>query len=127
MPNQNLSTKSQNDNKARAFAIGDIHGHHQQLVNLIAAIAPTNDDTLIFLGDYVDRGPDSKAVIDEIIALKDVCNVVMLKGNHEVMMVEAFTTKHLKNRHVLASGWMKYGGIETLASYGMETSEQLTE
>ncbi len=131
MPNQTFHNHNHNNAQVeangRTFAIGDIHGHHQQLVNLIDAIAPNADDTLIFLGDYVDRGPDSKAVIDTIIALQSVCEIIMLKGNHEVMMAEAMTTQHLKNRQSLASGWLKYGGIETLASYGMETSAYLTE
>ena len=109
MPNQIANNKSHSAINSRTFAIGDIHGHHLELLNLIHAIAPSKDDTLIFLGDYVDRGPDSKAVIDEIIALQGVCQVIMLKGNHEVFMVNALTTENLKSRHNSTNSWMQYG------------------
>ena len=48
----------------RKFAVGDIHGCLHLLKKLIDIIQPTNEDTIIFLGDYIDRGPDSKGVID---------------------------------------------------------------
>ena len=72
MLNQITNNKNHSAINSRIFAIGDIHGHHLELLNLIHAIAPKQEDTLIFLGDYVDRGPDSRAVIDEIIALQGV-------------------------------------------------------
>lgn len=127
MPNQITNNKSHSASNGRTFAIGDIHGHHLELFNLIYAIAPSKDDTLIFLGDYVDRGPDSMAVIDEIIALQGVCQVIMLKGNHEVFMVNALTTENLKSRHNSTNSWMQYGGIETLQSYGLVPYEFLAQ
>jgi serine/threonine protein phosphatase 1 len=69
------------------FAIGDIHGHLEALVDLLGQIVPLvqPDDTVVFLGDYVDRGPDSKGCIDAILRLKRTLpgRVVCLKGNHE--------------------------------------------
>ena len=71
------------------YAIGDIHGCSVALKTLLKTIPLTDSDTLVFLGDYVDRGFDSKGVIDQIMAISEKHNVVTLRGNHEVMMLEA--------------------------------------
>lgn len=71
---------------SRTFAIGDVHGELQQLSRLLASLpALTADDTLVFLGDYLDRGPHSKQVIDLLRALgsRTPAKVVCLRGNHE--------------------------------------------
>jgi serine/threonine protein phosphatase 1 len=73
----------------RTIAIGDIHGCAAALRAVIAAIKPTAEDTLVTLGDYVDRGPDSRGVIDEMLLLEKRCHVLPLLGNHEVMMLDA--------------------------------------
>ena len=73
----------------RTIAIGDIHGCSAALRALIAAIEPTADDTLVPLGDYVDRGPDSRGVIDAVLELEKRCRVVPLLGNHELMLLDA--------------------------------------
>lgn len=70
----------------RTFAIGDIHGDLAALETLLARLpALTGDDTLVFLGDYVDRGPDSAGVVAKIRGLADAgpCQVIALRGNHE--------------------------------------------
>ena len=72
----------------RTIAIGDIHGHLAALDGLLAAIEPAPDDTLITLGDYVDRGPNSRGVIDRLIQLGRRCRHVPLLGNHDLMMIE---------------------------------------
>lgn len=68
------------------IAIGDIHGNCRALDDLLKQIEPelTDDDTVVFLGDYIDRGPDSRGCIDAILRLRDerLCPVVALKGNH---------------------------------------------
>lgn len=97
---------------ARLIAIGDIHGCATALATLLDAIAPSADDTLVFLGDYIDRGPDSKGVIEQILALSSRCRVVPLLGNHEEMLLLA-----LRNRTALEC-WLASGGVEALASYG---------
>ena len=71
----------------RRFVIGDIHGCAKALRTLIETIAPRAEDELVFLGDYVDRGPDSRDVVDQVIDLHDRCRVVALRGNHEIMLM----------------------------------------
>ena len=73
----------------RTIAIGDIHGCSVAFAALLESIDPQSDDTIVTLGDYVDRGIDSKGVIELLIALGDRCHFVPLLGNHEEMMVGA--------------------------------------
>ena len=95
----------------RTLAFGDIHGATANLDALLAAVAPTPDDWLIFLGDYVDRGPDSKGVLDRLIALKATHRVVCLRGNHELMMLQARADAGMRKM------WLGVGGMQCLASY----------
>jgi serine/threonine protein phosphatase 1 len=64
----------------RIIAIGDVHGCAKALATLIEAIQPTGSDTLVFLGDYIDRGPDSRGVVEQVIALGKRCTVVPPAG-----------------------------------------------
>ncbi len=97
---------------ARLIAIGDVHGCSRALDALLDCIVLQPDDTLVMLGDYVDRGPDSYGVIERMIRLDSECHLIRLMGNHELMMLEAF------DDHWLALGWLESGGRETLVSYG---------
>ena len=99
----------------RFFAIGDIHGCLTALRRLDQEIQFSADDTVVTLGDYVDRGPDSCGVIDYLISLRVRCHLVTLRGNHEIMMLRA-----REDRSVLID-WLACGGHETLASYGADT------
>ncbi|MCH1441205.1 MAG: metallophosphoesterase, partial [Rubripirellula sp.] len=72
----------------RLIAIGDIHGCKIALEHLLESIHPTSDDTIVTLGDYIDRGPDSRGVIDRLIKLGGETRHVGLMGNHEEMMLE---------------------------------------
>ena len=72
----------------RTLAVGDIHGCAAAFDTLLAMVNPGLDDTLITLGDYVDRGPDSRAVIDRLLSLRDRVYLVALRGNHEQMMLK---------------------------------------
>jgi serine/threonine protein phosphatase 1 len=96
----------------RRFAIGDIHGCAKALRTLVEHIDPQPDDELIFLGDYIDRGPDSRNVIDQILELEFRCRVVPLVGNHELAMLAII--QHGVNEKV----WLTNGGRATLTSYG---------
>lgn len=100
----------------RTIAIGDIHGCATALATLLRAIQLEPDDTLVTLGDYVDRGPDSAGVLEQMIAIGRRCRHIALVGNHEEMMVASRTdATELKF-------WLRYGGQQTLDSYGPEAS-----
>jgi serine/threonine protein phosphatase 1 len=98
----------------RTIAVGDIHGHAAALRGLIDAIAPGPADTLVFLGDYLDHGPDSQGVIATLLDLQARCTVIALLGNHEEMAIASRTS---------AAAWRQwldpvFGGQATLNSYG---------
>jgi serine/threonine protein phosphatase 1 len=97
---------------SRTIAIGDIHGCSIALTILVDAIQPTSQDLVVPLGDYIDRGPDSRGVLEQLIALGGRCNLVPLLGNHEAMMLggrsDAWCLKL----------WRACGGLATLDSYG---------
>ena len=103
----------------RIIAIGDIHGHSDALASLVRLINPQPDDTLVFLGDYIDRGPDSKGVLNQLIELADRCRLVPLKGNHEEMMLGA------REGRSDFKFWMTFGGDFALESYGPDQSLRL--
>jgi serine/threonine protein phosphatase 1 len=96
----------------RVLAIGDVHGCLAQLEALLENVAPTPDDHVVFLGDYVDRGADSAGVIKLVLKLVQKCRVTALKGNHEQMMLEA------RDSREKYSDWIQNGGDATLHSYG---------
>ncbi|MBS9778453.1 MAG: serine/threonine protein phosphatase [Gammaproteobacteria bacterium] len=101
----------------KTFAIGDVHGYLTALQMLIEHINPQADDTLIFLGDVIDRGEDSKGVIDLILALKNRCNVLCIQGNHEEMLLTATYCSSTRNM------WLYHGGEATLASFGLKPNK----
>ena len=74
---------------ARTIAIGDIHGCAEALRTIVGAIAPQSNDTIVVLGDCVDRGPQSADAINQLLALCERCRLVPLLGNHEEMMLAA--------------------------------------
>jgi len=75
----------------RILAIGDVHGCHRALVTLLGMLSVKQDDTVVFLGDAVDRGPASRDVVDEILALRDAANVIFIMGNHVAGCSETLT------------------------------------
>jgi serine/threonine protein phosphatase 1 len=95
----------------RTIAIGDIHGCLAALDALLEAIAPQPTDKIVAMGDYVDRGPDSRGVLDRLVRLKNECELIPLLGNHEVMLLQG-----LENERA-AMLWRQCGGEETLDSY----------
>lgn len=100
----------------RIFAIGDIHGCFNAMKELIEnQVQLSKNDKLIFLGDYIDRGPDSKKVLDYIMDLQNNdYDIITLRGNHESMLIDAW---HNEN---LVSKWIQNGGSETLLSFGID-------
>ncbi len=99
-------------NNSTTCVIGDIHGCHASLTLLLQKVLH-RADTFILLGDYVDRGADSKAVIDTILSLqKNNPRVIALMGNHDWLFLQ-----HLNGQD--SSLFLQVGGRQTLASYGL--------
>jgi len=107
----------------RSLVIGDIHGQYQKLVSLLEHAEYSSDDRLIFLGDYIDRGPQSKEVLELLYELRQFPQHVFLRGNHEEIILH------------LASGdtnylymWFEYAeGRACLASYGIDPERLQTD
>jgi serine/threonine protein phosphatase 1 len=105
----------------RVYAVGDIHGCSDLLDGLHGCISedlersPVDNATIIYLGDYVDRGPDSSGVLDRLCdaPLKGMSRV-LLKGNHEAMLLRFLEEPES------GAQWRRYGGMETLLSYGLD-------
>lgn len=98
----------------RILAIGDIHGASTALETLLGLINLRPDDRLVTLGDYVDRGPDSSGVIDRLLRLRQECELVPLRGNHELMMLDA------RHHPGALEFWLTVGGREAMQSYARE-------
>lgn len=104
----------------KIFAIGDIHGCLHKLKSIMANIdIDAKNDTLIFIGDYIDRGPDPKGVVDFVLGLRESINhIIFLKGNHEQMFLDYLRDDKYKGI------FLANGGGRTLSSYGfVETAE----
>ena len=99
------------------YAVGDIHGRLDLLLRALEQIeahAAGRPATLVLLGDYVDRGPESRGVVERLMDLQQrPGRVVCLKGNHEDLMVRGLT-----GGAVSAGHWLDNGGLEALRSYG---------
>ena len=100
------------DDAKRILAIGDIHGCPVAFEALLEAVNPGTDDLVIMLGDYIDRGPDSKVMVDRLIRLHATLHIVSLAGNHEEMVLE-----WRKNNYTATLTWWANGGLSTLRSY----------
>lgn len=97
----------------RLLVIGDIHGFLTPLNLLLDHLKPDLEDTLVTLGDYIDRGPQSKDVLLKLIHLKPLTNLKMLIGNHDLMFLESIHFKRFN------TDWLLYGGLQTLESFGV--------
>jgi diadenosine tetraphosphatase ApaH/serine/threonine PP2A family protein phosphatase len=106
----------------RVYVLGDIHGRSDLLDQMIQQIerdldrSPVVDGLTVTLGDYVDRGPNSRGVLDRLANNPFPTKYVALKGNHEELF-EAFL-----HDPMVASHWRRYGGLETLHSYGVSVA-----
>jgi serine/threonine protein phosphatase 1 len=99
----------------RFFVIGDVHGCAATLRALLEELDLVVGDQICFLGDYIDRGPDSKGVIDTILGLKrGGYTVHALRGNHEQLLLDS--VKGFSERDL----WLRNGGLTTLESFGVE-------
>jgi serine/threonine protein phosphatase 1 len=108
----------------KTYAIGDIHGSLAKLRSLIAHCErDAGDDpmSLVFIGDYIDRGPDSRGVVEYVMGLEARLgtNVVVLKGNHEELALAAH------DGTMSVGTWLLNGGDKALRSYGITTAREL--
>ena len=104
----------------RVYAIGDVHGRldlFRQILDLIRqddSARPPAHTQIIQLGDLIDRGPDSAGTVALAMQQPDFANLITLQGNHEAMMLEA-----LAGDHDALRGWLRFGGQESLMSWGV--------
>lgn len=96
----------------RRIVIGDVHGHYDTLMNLMEAIAPTKEDMVYFLGDLIDRGPQSAQVVDFVKESPYIC----VLGNHEQMLLDILGDGEVYGPALQA--WLYSGGHSTINSYG---------
>jgi serine/threonine protein phosphatase 1 len=104
------------------YAVGDVHGMREPLERLLAELPLERNDHLIFIGDYVDRGPDPKGVIDVLLRVRERWRCTFLMGNHEAMFLAYLGWKG--PRYFGAEAFLRNGGETTLASYGLGPDEQ---
>ena len=109
----------------RAYAVGDIHGRLDLLDRLLDAIdvdlavRPPRQNLIIFLGDLIDRGPDSKGVVERLRTFRhDRLDPYFLAGNHEEILLRI-----LDGQAELLQDWLQFGGAECLSSYGVGQDE----
>src|SRR6185369_4819640 len=107
----------------RTYAIGDVHGCLTKLSSLVKACeldCHLGEIAFVFVGDYVDRGPDSRGVVEFLIALQLRLggNVICLRGNHEALAIENIITGKLDH-------WLYNGGATTLESYGVSAGTDI--
>ncbi|WP_187829789.1 metallophosphoesterase family protein [Labrys sp. KNU-23] len=109
------------------IAFGDVHGCYDKLENLLEQIEarlaalPERRHIVVSVGDLVDRGPDSARVVDRLAAGLPGCELKVLKGNHEAMMLDFIRGGED------AEAWLHNGGLRTLASYGVDLERTLAE
>ena len=115
----------------RRWVIPDIHGNVNTLKQLIEnVIQLTKEDSLYFLGDYIDRGPDGKSVIDYIMSIQDQrYDVHYLIGNHEEFCIRSYELDQHRcfGKSSIHKDWIRYGAKATLASFGVKRPRNIDE
>jgi serine/threonine protein phosphatase 1 len=113
------------------YAVGDIHGHValvRRLLDAILAGSSSESDRIVFIGDYIDRGPDSRGVVELLLNLKaERPNTVFLRGNHEQLMLDSRNGPEPEPSPIpglvlhsnTTLNWLQNGGVDTLLSYNV--------
>lgn len=104
----------------RYIAISDIHGELKKLNSVLSKIDMRPDDIFIFMGDYIDRGPDSKGVVERVLELGETYSCIYLIGSHEYALL------HAKKDDYYNYLFWNYGGPATVKSYGGRFENILT-
>lgn len=104
----------------RTLVIGDIHGYADLFKTVLNMAESTEEDTIVTLGDYTDRGPDSCSVIEHLIELQQRQQLIAIRGNHDVMMMDA------RKDFSIYRDWLRYGGRDTLDSYAKSDDQEVT-
>lgn len=118
-----LRTPPKIPNGRRIYAIGDVHGSANLLNCLIDRILADSAErgrqqgTLIILGDFIDRGSQSLEIVQGLYAQRELKNLIVLLGNHEAAMISAY-----RGDQKAIEFWLKFGGIETLQSFGVDVA-----
>lgn len=106
----------------RRFAVGDIHGCSRTFQKMVEVLQLSLADTLFLLGDYIDRGPDSKGVLDYLLQLLEAgLNIYPLLGNHEEMLLNAVADPSAR------SLWYGNGGWATMREFGVDSPEAIPQ
>lgn len=117
-----MSFFSATDNSApRRLIVGDVHGHYQSLLKLFDKVSPSSEDAVYFVGDLIDRGPDSASVVEFVISNKYRC----LLGNHEQMLLDAVAGGSVAPQ--VLQFWLYSGGHPTLVSYNHQIPQEHIE
>jgi serine/threonine protein phosphatase 1 len=120
----------------KKWVIPDIHGCAKTLKALVEQLQPSKEDLLIFLGDYIDRGPNPKGVVDLLMQLQaDGQQMITLRGNHEEYLLLAIEKdKELHKSFILRrkqnhlyDKWMRHGGTDTMESFGISNLKELPQ
>jgi serine/threonine protein phosphatase 1 len=106
----------------RVIAIGDIHGCSAALDAVLAEAKPRRGDLVVTLGDYIDRGPDSRGVIERLLTLRREVELAPILGNHEELLLTI-----LDGQHYMLGDWLAFGGLATLDSYQTENPADIPE
>lgn len=101
----------------RILAIGDIHGCNTALDTLLGQMQVQPDDTVVLLGDIVDRGPGTRQVVERLLELREQCSLHFIRGNHEQMLLGVLDGEYDISR------WLAFGGQEVLDSYELPIEE----
>lgn len=105
---------------SRTLVIGDIHGGLKAVIQVLQKAAIKEDETLIFLGDYVDGWSESPGVLDFLIALSEQQKCIFIKGNHDELLLDWLENRHENIKEEL---WFKHGGKATVDAYLNVSSE----
>ena len=122
LPSRELVMRARIPDGQRVYAVGDVHGRADLLDNVLSRIdadiakRPVDSPVRVFLGDYIDRGPESAAVVNRLVSYGRRNSAVFLKGNHET-----YLTRFLADSKILDL-WRREGGLNTLVSYGLRPS-----